>query len=51
MPPPVGVNRTKPGTVNAAVVGYYQSFGFRELAPATQTERRNILEHFRGDPA
>jgi integrase len=49
-PPGVGVNRTKPGTVNAAVVGYYQSFAFCELAPATQSERRNILEHFRGDP-
>jgi integrase len=50
IPPPVGVNRTKPGTVNAAVVGYYQSLAFRGLAPATQTERHNILEHFRGDP-
>jgi hypothetical protein len=50
IPPPVGVNRTKPGTVNAAVVGYYRSLAFRELAPATQTDRRNILEHFRGEP-
>jgi integrase len=46
--PPPGVSRTKPGTVNAVVVGYYQSNAFRdELAPGTQAERRNILERFR----
>jgi integrase len=49
-PQPIGINRTKPGTVNAGIVGYYQSLAFRALAPSTQTERRNILEHFRGDP-
>jgi hypothetical protein len=49
-PNPVGSSRTKPGTVNAAIVGYYTSLAFRALAPSTQTERRNILEHFRGDP-
>jgi integrase len=44
---PPGVSRTKPGTVNAVIVGYYQSLAFRELASGTQAERRNILERFR----
>src|SRR5262249_6026454 len=38
---------TKPGTVNAAVVGYYQCLAFRELALGTQRTRRHILEKFR----
>ena len=44
---PLGINRTKPGTVNAAIVGYYQSPAFAELAAGTRAERRNILERFR----
>src|SRR5271169_3238917 len=43
----VGASRTKPGTVNAAIVGYYQSLAFREFAPGTQAMRRAILERFR----
>jgi hypothetical protein len=43
----IGASRTRPGTVNAAVVGYYQSLNFRELAPGTQRMRRGILERFR----
>jgi hypothetical protein len=43
----IGANRTKPGTVDAAVVGYYQSLTFRELAPSTQRMRRQIIERFR----
>jgi integrase len=43
----VGASRTKPGTVNAAVVGYYQSLAFRSLALVTQKKRRAILERFR----
>ena len=43
----IGASRTKPGTVNAAIVGYYQSLAFRELAPGTQAMRRAILERFR----
>jgi integrase len=46
-PREIGANRTKPGTVNAAIVGYYRSLAFRELAPSTQRGRRNILEQFR----
>jgi integrase len=43
----IGATRTKPGTVNAVIVGYYQSQAFAELAASTRTERRNILERFR----
>ena len=28
----IGANRTKPGTLNAAVVGFYQSIDFQELS-------------------
>jgi len=45
----VGASRTKPGTVNAAIVGYYQSLAYRELAPGTQAMRRAILENFRAE--
>jgi hypothetical protein len=43
----IGADRTRPGTVNAAIVGYYQCLAFRELAPSTQAKRRGILERFR----
>ena len=45
----VGAGRTRPGTVNAAVVGYYSSVAFRSLALGTQKLQRSILEQFRGD--
>ena len=45
----IGANRTKPGTVDAAVVGYYTSLTFRALAPGTQSMRRAIYERFRAD--
>ena len=45
--PEVGAGRTLPGTLNEAVVGYYGSLAFRELAPATQLLRRVYLEKFR----
>jgi integrase len=44
---PVGENRTKPGTVAAAIAGYYQTLAFRSLASRTQAERRGIYERFR----
>jgi integrase len=44
---PVAANRTKPGSVDAAIVGYYTSLEFRALAPGTQGARRAILERFR----
>jgi site-specific recombinase XerD len=44
----IGASRTIPGTVNAAVVSYYQSSAFKDgLAESTQTSRRAILERFR----
>jgi integrase len=45
----IGAARTKPGTVNAAVVGYYGSVAFTNLALGTQRMRRNILERFRAE--
>jgi integrase len=43
----VGASRTRPGTVNAAVIGYLSSSAFASLAPDTRRTRRNILERFR----
>jgi len=48
-PKQIGANRTRPGTVNAAVVGYYQCLAFRQTAMGTQLLRRRILERFRAD--
>jgi integrase len=46
--PEVGASRTRPGTVNAALVSYYQSTAFNEgLAPTTRQNRWAILERFR----
>jgi integrase len=45
----IGSKRTRPGTVNAAIIGYYTSLAFRALAPSTQQMRRNILERFRAE--
>jgi integrase len=44
---PIGAKRTKPGSLNAAIAGYYTSLEFRSLAPGTQATRRAILERFR----
>ncbi|MGO9329589.1 MAG: tyrosine-type recombinase/integrase [Steroidobacteraceae bacterium] len=45
----IGASRTKPGTVNAVIVAYYQALVFRALAPGTQHMRRAILERFRSE--
>jgi integrase len=46
----IGAKRTKVGTVNAALVGYYDStMFFGSLAPSTQAVRRGILERFRAE--
>jgi integrase len=48
--PAIGASRTVPGTVNAALVSYYQSTAFTNgLAKSTQQNRRAILEQFRSD--
>ena len=43
----IGASRTKPGTINALVVAYFNSMAFQTLAPETRRTRRNILERFR----
>jgi hypothetical protein len=44
----IGAKRTVPGTVNAAIVSYYQTSAFTNgLAEVTQKNRRAILERFR----
>lgn len=44
----VGANRTKAGTINAAIIGYYAHPTFTQgFAPETQKMRRAILERFR----
>jgi integrase len=46
--PELGASRTKVGTVNAALVSYYQASAFKDgLAESSQKMRRNILERFR----
>ena len=50
MLPEIGATRTKPGTVNAAIVSYLSvSADFRGMKPSTQKMRRAILERFRND--
>jgi integrase len=47
---PIGASQTKAGTVNAALVSYYDStMFFGSLAPGTQAVRRGILERFRAE--
>jgi integrase len=45
----VGASRTKPGTVAAAVAGYFCSLAFTGLAETTRRTRRQFLERFRGE--
>jgi integrase len=49
VPREIGASRTKPGTVNAAIVGYRQSLAYRELSPGSQRMYRQILEHVRNE--
>jgi integrase len=44
----IGAKRTKPGSIDAVIVSYYQLV-FPLLKPSTQRMRRNILERFRRD--
>lgn len=43
----IGANRTKPGTIAAAVVAYFNSAVFQSLAESTKATYRGILESFR----
>ncbi len=46
--PEIGAKRTVAGTVNAAIVSYYQTSAFNDgLANSSRTMRRAILERFR----
>ena len=45
----IGTSRTKPGTVSAAIIGYYYDQSFLALAPSTQRPLRGILERFRAE--
>jgi integrase len=45
----VGASRTKPGTVAAAVAGYFGSAAFAAGAETTRRTRRQILEKFRAE--
>src|SRR5262245_35672303 len=40
----IGAKRTIPGTVNAAVVSFYNSVAFQSLSTETRRTRRNTLE-------
>jgi integrase/recombinase XerD len=46
-PTEIGASRTKAGTVDAAIVAYYNSKMFEARAPDTQRKWRQILERFR----
>jgi integrase len=45
----IGASRTKPGTVNAVIIGYLGSAAFHNLAPESQRQYRGILERLRRD--
>jgi integrase len=45
----LGQSRSKPGTVAAAVAGYFASSAFAGLAASTRMTRRRVLERFRVD--
>ena len=46
---PLGSSRTMAGTLDAALVRYYESGGFKDLAPGTRDMRRNLLEALAAD--
>src|SRR5262245_53052615 len=46
---PIGLKRSKTGSLGAAVTGYLASGEFINLAPASQRSRRLILEKLRNE--
>lgn len=44
---PIGIDRSLPGSIGAAIVSYLQSAAFGALAPETRRTRKSILEAFR----
>ena len=48
VPEPIGASRSKPGSVAAAVAGYFASPAFKNsLAASSQVVRKAVLEAFR----
>jgi integrase len=45
----IGATRTRPGSIAAAIAGYFASAHFAGLAESTRRERRHILEAFRAE--
>jgi site-specific recombinase XerD len=43
----IGSSRTKPGTINAAIVAYVRSVEFLKKSPSTQRNYRGVLNRFR----
>ena len=48
-PAQIGSARTKPGTMRALAVSYYNSLAFRSMKPNTQSVYRNIIDRFCGE--
>jgi site-specific recombinase XerD len=45
-PLPIGAANTKPGTMRALAVSYFQSGAYRQMKPSTRGVYRNIIERF-----
>ena len=43
----IGASRTKPGTLNEAIVRYYDSAAFQQNSQTYQTRHRQVLDKFR----
>jgi integrase len=46
-PKPIGIDRSRPGSLSAAIAEFYESRAFRSLTGGTPVKRRAILEKFR----
>lgn len=47
LPPPVAATRSAPGSMDALIVAWYGSAGFKALSPQSVRTYRNTLERFR----
>jgi hypothetical protein len=48
VPAQIGADRTMPGTIDALAVAYYRSAAWQSLSEDTRSDRRRIIERFRG---
>lgn len=46
-PRPIGLSRSVPGSISAAIAGFYESAEFKSLKASTRRVRRTVLERFR----